>query len=217
MLISKIISMAEAQTDESYAKSDWIDIYNMCQDELTQVAKILKTKSEIAVTVSSKTASITIANDADLAAAHKVKNIYYLPTTSPVSVETRLRRLPLEDNYSKGWKMDNDKIYLQGLGAETAGTVRADYYKKLAHCVYVSSPESYTPTTPEIPDEYHGIYVSYLCGKCQQREEEPNDKADFMSEYNQAKQIFTIDRISAMEPWTLKDYMQALSSSGGGN
>jgi len=207
MLISKIISMAETQSDESYDAADWVDRYNLCQDDLTSVAKILTTTSGIAVTVTAKAASITIANDADLITSHRILNVYYTPTITG-GAEVQLRRLKPADKYSKGWKMDKDNIYLQGLGAETAGTVKVDFYKKLAHCVYVASPESYTPTTPEIPEEYHGIYISYLCGKSQQ------------GEYNAAKQLFALERIREMEPWTLKDYLQALQasqSSGGGS
>jgi hypothetical protein len=126
-----------------------------------------------------------------------------------------MRRRQPQDNYAKGWKLDATKLYLQGLGAEATGAVKADYYKKLAHIVYVASPESYTPTTPEIPAEYHGLYVSFLCGKAQQREEEPQDEQDFMAEYNQAKQLFALDRLIQMEPWNAKQ-LQVQQNGGGG-
>ncbi len=211
MLVSKIISLAEAQCDESYDIDDWVDLYNLCQDELTPVAKILDTKSSPAVTVTAGKASITIATDTTaLALAHRILNVYYTPAGG---TEVPLRRLHPQDDYAKGYKLDATKLYLQGLGTEATGVVRTDFYKKLAHCVYVASPESYTPTTPEIPDEFHGLYVSYLCGKSQQREEEPQDEQDFMSEYEKAKQSFALERLVQMEPWNIKNIPQ---SGGGG-
>jgi hypothetical protein len=215
MLISEIIALAEEQCDEVYTKAEWIKLNNQCQDDLTPVAKMLYTVESIAVSVASKAASIVIANNATLVNAHEIKNVYYLPTAAG-AVETQLRRLPVTDRKSKGWKLDPANIKLQGLGTETDGTVAADYYKKLAHCVYVASPESYTPTTPEIPAEYHNLYVLYLCAKSQQREEENEDMATFMAEYNQAKANFALDRIKQMEPWNYQIALAAQSRSQGG-
>lgn len=215
MLISEIIALAEEQCDESYTKAEWIKLFNQCQDDLTPIAKMLYTVENIAVTVASKAASIVIASNATLANAHEIKNVYYLPTVTGAA-ETQLRRLLVTDRKSKGWKLDPENIKLQGLGAETAGTMAADYYKKLAHCVYVASPESYTPTTPEIPEEYHNLYVLYLCAKSQQREEEPEDMATFLAEYNQAKANFALDRIKQMEPWNYQKALAAQAQQTGG-
>ncbi len=206
MLVSKIISLAEAQSDESYDKEDWVDLINLCQDELTSVAKILETKEGIAVTVASGKASIAIASDADLAKQHRILNVYYTPILTG-GTEGQLRRLQPQDNYSKGWKMDATKIYLQGLGIETAGTMRVDFYKKLTHIQSVS--DAYVPDTPDIPEEYHGIYVSFLCSKSQQREEETEDQASFESQYNNAKQAFALERLMQMEPWNVKNLQNA--------
>lgn len=202
MLVSKIISLAESQSDESYDKEDWVDLINLCQDELTPLAKILEIKSGIAVTVASGKASITIASDADLAKQHRILNVYYTPTIAG-GTEGQLRRLQPKDNYSKGWKLDATKVYLQGLSTETAGTVRVDFYKKLTHIQSVS--DAYVPDTPDIPEEYHGIYVSFLCSKSQQREEETEDQSVFEAQYNSAKQAFALDRLIQMEPWNAKN------------
>jgi len=211
MLVADIIALAEAQADESYGPQDWVDLFNLCQDELTPLAKMLTTKAGIVVTVTSGKAEITIASDTDLVTAHRILNVYYTPTITG-GKEVQLRRLQAFDSASKGWKLDGAKLYIQGLSTETAGTVRADFYKKLAHVVYVASPESYTPTTPEIPEEFHDLYVAYLCYKCQQREEEPEDEADFKGEYKTRKEEFAVARIAQMEPWNLK-YLQ----QGGGS
>ena len=213
MLVSKIISLAEAQCDESYDKADWIDLYNLCQDDLTRPAKMITTKPGISVTVTATKTSITIASDADLVTAHEILNLYYTPAAG---AKVKLKRIAFDDSYSKGWKMDSTKIYLQGLGTEATGTVDVDYYKKLAHCVYVASPESYTPTTPEIPEEYHNLYVLYLCAKSQQREEEPEDMATFMAEYNKAKDEFELDRVKQMEPWNYSKILALKQAQAGG-
>jgi hypothetical protein len=193
--------MAEDQTEETYDTADWVDFFNLCQMDLTPYAKMLTTVSDIAVTVTSTKASIVLADDADLSTAHKILNVYYTPTDGS---EILLRRLPPQDSYSKGWKMDSVNLYLQGLGEEETGTVKANIYKKLTLVVYEDDSGTYTPSSPEIPEEFHNMYVSYLCGKSQQREEEAEDENDFMAEYMAAKQTFILARIAAMEPWNLK-------------
>jgi len=209
MLISDIITLVDDQTDEIYDNGEWVTLINQCLDDLTPIAKMINTYDSIAITVASKRASIAIASDTNLPNVHEIVNLYYTPNGGK---ETRLKRLVLNDSYSKGWKLDSGKIYLQGLGTEVTGTVRVDAYKKLTHIVYVASPESYTPTSPDLPEQYHGLIVSYLCAKCQQREEEPSDKQDFWNDYMTEKQNFTIDRIKQMEPWKLKN-LQAQTSS----
>ena len=213
MLVSEIISLADDQSEGSYTVAEWLALFNWCQDDLTPVAKILTPVSGISVTVTATKTSITLASNADLSTAHEIINVYYAPASG---LEVPLRRLDYRDNYSKGWKLDATKLYLQGLGTEATGTVRADFYKKLTHCVYVASPESYTPTTPEIPAEYHGLYVSFLCGKCQQREEENEDMGIFMAEYNKARADFELDRIKQMEPWNYSKILALKAAQQGG-
>lgn len=204
MLVEKIISLAERQCDEAYTSDDWVDLFNMCQDELTPYAKILTTKTGIAVTVTSKTATIDTSADTDLSEAHEILNVYYKPSAATTYVQ--LRRLRISDLISKGWKMNGEDIELTGLGTEITGSVKVDYYKKLTHVVYADG--TFTPTTPDIPAEYHGLYVSFLCSKSQQREEEAEDKADFQAEFNAGKQQFYYDRLKKMEPWNLKNVVQ---------
>jgi hypothetical protein len=203
----EIIGLAEKQSDEAYDVADWVELINLCQDELTPYAKMKAPTSDITVSVDGHKAEIEIAYDIGLDAAHRILDVYYTPDIEN-GKEIHLRRLPTFNRFSKGWKMDSAKIYLQGLGEEAAGTVRVEFYKRLAHAVYDEGPpETFTPDGPEIPEEFHPIYVSFLCMKCQQREEEPEDKADFEKEYNEAKQAFAVARIAHMEPWSLK-YLQ---------
>ena len=204
MLIEKIISLSERQCDESYTSDDWVDLFNMCQDELTPYAKMLATATGISVTVTNKTATIDTSEDDELACAHEILNVYYKPAYATSYVQ--LRRLRISDLISKGWKMNGEDIVLTGLGTEATGSVKVDYYKKLAHIAYIDG--TFTPEVPDIPAEYHGLYVSYLCSKSQQREEESQDKSDFQNEFNTGKQQFYYDRIKKMEPWNLKNVVQ---------
>jgi len=207
MLWTEIISLVEKQSDEVYDMADWVELINQAQDELTPYAKMATELTGISVTVTGGKAEIVIADDTDLATAHRILSVYYTPATEG-GKEVQLRRLQSFNLSSKGWKMDSAKIYLQGLGLEPAGTIRIEFYNKLAHTAYDEGPpESFAPDGPEIPEEFHPIYVSFLCMKCQQREEEPEDKADFEKEYNEAKQAFAVARIAHMEPWSLK-YLQ---------
>jgi hypothetical protein len=210
MLWDEIISLVEKQSDEDYDAADWTELINLLQDELTPLAKMPGSKEGLSVTVTGGKAEITLADDTDLATAYMIRHVFYTPTIEG-GKEVQLRRLQPFHSI-KGWKQDDAKIYLQGLGTEAAGTVRVEFYKRLSQVVYAEGPpETFTPTGPEIPAEFHYIYVPYLCMKSQQREEEPEDKRDFEAEYKEAKQAFAVARIAQMEPWNIK-YLQ-----GGGS
>ena len=192
MLVSEIIALVEAQCDESYSEAEWVALLNLCLDEVTPIAKSLGTVANQALNVASGVSSIAVP-----ATAHEIKSVQYKPAGG---AKVRLRRLSFQDMYSRGWKIDSDNIYLQGLGSEVAGTIDISNYEILPHIVYDAVLKTFTPASPPIPAQYHGMFVSYLCGKSQQREEEADDEKGFMAEYASTKQTFTLDRLKIMEP-----------------
>jgi hypothetical protein len=192
MTVQEIINLAQSHVQEAYETPVWISYINAALDDLTPVAKLLKSKDNISVTPTNGKAVIDLASDPDLKQIHEVVAVYYTPTGGNIE---QLARLPFTDNTSKGWKRSHDTIILQNIG--DGGTVRVDYYKKLSH---VSS----TADVPELPEQYHNLLVLYVCAKSQQREEELNDKNDFYSEYLLGKQAFALDRIWEIEPWNRK-------------
>ena len=210
MLVSEIITLAEAQCDESYEVPEWIKLINMCLSDLTPVAKNVVNNSDIAVTVANGKATIPIVEDTKLSTAHEILNVYYTPAAGK---EVQLRRLSIRDSFSVGWKMDMTNLYLQGLGEEATGTIRVDAYNRLTPIVYSSGEETFVPDTPDIPEQYHNLIVSFICSKSQQREEEPNDKVDFQNEYVEGKQGFAIDRIKQMEPWNIRKLRQMVGGT----
>lgn len=189
MTVQEIIDFCQQQVQEVYDAPTWIKYINAALDDLTPVAKMLKSKDGIPVTPANGRAVIELASDADLAKLHEAIAVYYTPTGGS---QEQLARLPWTDNVSKGWKRDATSIVLQGVSG-TSGTVKVDYYKKLDH---VTS----TADTPELPEPYHNLLILYVCAKSQQREEELNDKNDFYAEYLMAKKAFALDRIYEMEP-----------------
>lgn len=199
MLITEIISLAEAQCDEVLSKTGWLALINTCLDDLSLVAKNLVSVTGKTVDVREKTAEIVLSADEDLSKAHEILTVYYTP---PGGSRSRLRKLPVRNMYARGWKLTTDKIILQGLGDEETGSLDLDIYQKLSSIEYDSEADKFTPDTPPAPltSEYHPIIVSWLCAKSQQREEENEDKVDFMTEYQGGRQGFTIDRLKAMEP-----------------
>lgn len=213
MTVQEIINFCQQQVQEVYDNPTWIQFINAALDDLTPVAKMLKSKDNIAVTPSGGKATVELASDEDLAKLHEVISVYYTPQGGS---QEQLARIPWTDNVSKGWKRDATSIVVQGVSG-SSGTVRVDYYKKLDH---VSS----TSDTPELPSQYHNLLILYVCAKSQQREEELNDKNDFYNEYLLTKQAFAIDRIWEMEPYNRKyirrariaSMIGAVGGSGGG-
>lgn len=194
MTVIEIISAAQFYTEETYDNQSWIALINAALDDLTPVAKLLKIKEEINLTVTNGRAEIDLSSDPDLSKVHEVVHVYYSADGGNLE---QLRRIPISDNVSKGWKMEHDKIILQNIGNPTSATARIDYYKKLDHVTGINE-------TPELPEQYHNLIVLYICAKSQQKEEELDDKNDFYSEYLVAKQQFALERIWQMEPQNRK-------------
>jgi len=192
MTVQQIIDRIRRQTEESsvaYADAVLIDYINDALDDLTPVAKMLQSKSGIALTISSGNATIIITSDANLVKQHEVVNVYLTPTGG---VEERLRRLPVGDLVSRGWWLFADRIELRNLGV-TTGTARVEFYRKLAHV-------SAAADVPELPDQYHNLLVLYGCAKIQEREVAATLKRDFAAEYLAGRQLFALQRTWEMEP-----------------
>lgn len=192
MTVAEIIAAAQLQAEEVYDDPTWISYINMALDDLTPVAKVLKKKDGIGVTLTGGQGTINIATDQDLSQAHEFLNVF--------ANTEMLRRLPVTDNVSKGWKLLAGEILLQGLSG-TSAACRVDYYQRLKH---VSSLGDDLETVSGLPAQYHPLVVLYCAAKSQQKEEELNDKNDFFSEYMLGKRQLAIDRIYEMEPHNRK-------------
>lgn len=199
MLISEIIALAEAQCDESYSDAEWVTLINTCFDDLSYSAKNLVNVTGKSVIVSGGKSSITMSSDSDLKEAQEIREVFYTPTNGS---KTRLRKLAQGDVYSKGWKIEADKLLLQGLGTEATGTMDLALYKNITHIIYDSVAKTFTPASPPQPirPHHHPLIVTWLCMKSQQREEEAEDKQDFYTEYMIGKQVFAEERMKEMEP-----------------
>lgn len=188
MIVAEIIAAAQLQAEEVYDDPTWLLYINACLDDLTPVAKVLKTKENISVTLTAGRGTINVLTDTDLAQAHEFRYVY--------ADSEMLRRLPITDNVSKGWKLVAGSILLQGLSG-TSATCRVDYYQRLKH---VTSLSDDIEAVSGLPAQYHPLIVLYCAAKSQQKEEELNDKNDFYNEYLLGKRQMAIDRIWEMEP-----------------
>lgn len=188
MTVAEIIAAAQLQAEEIYDDPTWISYINMALDDLTSVAKVLKKKENINVTLTGGQGTVNIVTDEDLSQAHEFLNVF--------ANAEMLRRLPVTDNVSRGWKLLAGEILLQGLSG-TSATCRVDYYQRLKH---VSSLSDDVETVSGLPSQYHQLVVLYCAAKSQQKEEELTDKTDFYNEYVLGKRQMAIDRIWEMEP-----------------
>jgi len=187
--VADIIALAEIQTNESYDDLTWIKFINAALDDLTPIAKILKSKANIALTLTSGAGTIVLASDADLVKAHEILQVYFTPTAG---VKKQLRKLPVHDTYSEGWVIDSINLNVQNAGAVN-GAIAVNYYEKL-------QPVTALADVPDLPVQYHNLIVLYVCAKSQQLEEELSDKNDFYNEYSAGKMVFASDRLRIMEP-----------------
>lgn len=189
MVVSDLITQAAALSEEVYSDQDWLAFINMALDDLTPVAKHLTVLDNVNV-------PLVINGDATVSIlpawnVHEIVQIFYRPLNG---LWTPLRRVASGDVLSRGWLRTVDTLRLQRLPSVSSGTLRLDYYKRLAHVIGSTS-------TPELPVEYHHLLVLYMCAKAQQREEELADKQDFYIEYLTGKQQFAVARVMEIEPW----------------
>jgi len=191
MLVSEVITLAQLQADEVYDDPTWISYINIALDDLTPVIKLLKKKEAINVTITSGKGTLNVMTDADLKKSHEFLHVY------DGTAFDMLRRLPLKDNISKGWKLVAGEILFQALTPDGAHSIRVDYYKRLEK---VSALSDDVETVSGLPAHYHNLLVLYCAAKSQQKEEELNDKNDFYSEYLLNKRTLALDRIWEMEP-----------------
>lgn len=187
--VSDIIALAEIQSNESYDLPTWIKFINAALDDLTPIAKMLKSKSGVAVTLTDGNANISLQTDEDLAKAHEILQVYFTPTSG---TKRQLRKLSVHDTYSEGWTVDSAYLNVQNAGSVN-GTLSVNYYEKLQH---VAAAED----TPDLPEQYHNLLVLFVCAKSQQTEEELEDKNDFYAEYLTGKMNFAAERLRIMEP-----------------
>jgi len=186
--VAEIIAAAQLQTEEVYDDPTWVSYINMALNDLTPVAKVLKKKEDISVTLTDGKGTIDIVADVDLSQAHEFLHVF--------ANNEMLRRLPVTDNVSKGWKLLTGEILLQGLSGASA-VCRVDYYQRLKR---ISSLSDDVETVSGLPAQYHQLVVLYCAAKSQQKEEELNDKNDFYNEFLLGKRQMAIDRIWEMEP-----------------
>lgn len=200
MNVQEIITLAQMKSEEVYDDPTWIGFINAGIDDLTPIAKLLKTVTLEAETLVSGYVEINIVADPanGLEEAHEVLSVYATVTDPVGGKRKQLRRLNMNDNISQGWKLTYDKLIIQHLGADVVeATIEVDIYKKPDH---VEDMED----IPEFPAQYHTLLVLYICAKSQQKEEELNDKNDFYAEYIMGKNGMALDRIWETEPQNRK-------------
>lgn len=199
MTVAEIVALAQLQSEESYDDPTWINYINACLNDLTPIMKLLNTKSNISVSLTNGNGSISISDDEDLATAASFLNVYFAPSSGKF---VQLRRLPISDNSSKGWKLTQSTIELQNLvsaSGATSGTVRVDYYKRLQP-VTIEELEDDLFEISGLPHEYHHMIVLYCVAKSQQKEEELDDANNAYAEYQLGKKQLLYDRTWEMEP-----------------
>lgn len=201
MRVSEIIKLAETKSEETYDIDTWLGFINAALDDLTPVAKLLKTVTISDVNIVSGGAEITIA-DTDLDKAHEILTCYAAVTLPEPLPKKQLRRLTMNDQVSTGWKLTYEKLILQGMKDAAKADVTVDFYKKIPHVNY--DEDTGVDDVPELPEQYHSLIVLYACAKSQQKEEELSDKNDFFTEYLMGKNSMALDRIWEMEPQNRK-------------
>jgi hypothetical protein len=203
MTVAEIYGVAETLTEEEYIEAEWLEMLQKVLDEMTAAAKLLKTKTGIAITLDSNgNGTITIAEDVDLKTAYKNIAVFFTPTGG---VEKRLRKLNWHDEVSTGWRDDDTYIYLRNM-KDSAGTVRVDYYQRLAYSEVEGDEGEYTLNLPE---DYNHVVISGLCTKATQKEEDLDRKKDFEQEYMSLLAAMRIERTLKAEPWNKSSLVQS--------
>lgn len=192
MKTSEVIELADNLADAILDTEEWVDLINLCINDLTPSAKVLKNKKGIDVTLTDGSCSVGIDEDADLAKAHEIKTVFINGR--------QLRRIPHYNRLSMGWHKQADSIEIQGMPEDMeTGKVDIYYYERLPHVRVPDAAEEIDDPLP-LPEEYCNLVCLYIAAKSQQSEEEVEDERNFWGLYKEGKQQFTLDRIWEMEP-----------------
>lgn len=214
MLVSDVIELAQIQSEEIYDDPTWMKFINSALDDLTPVAKIMSTwelAAPAVVTAGKVEVDFSSPDNQTLVGAHEVLSLYFKVTSPamPANDYMQLRRLPMNDYHSQGWKMVTNKITVQQLVKHPLDAtvniaevqLMVDLYEKLNHVTTVIQ-DIYVQC--KLPSQYHNLLVLFACAKSQQKEEELSDKNDFYIEYLTGKRNLAMDRTWEMEPQNRK-------------
>lgn len=186
-IIDRVLFMAE-ECGAEHTPATVLGYINDGLDDLAPAAKMLDSLT-IALNIVNGKATIIIQDGVPLDVAHEFLNVYFTPTGGERQL---LRRLPMADWVSCGWKLTANVLTLQKLPSDS-GTADVEFYGKMAH---VSDLDD----VPPLPEQYHNLLVLYCCAKIQEREPLLETRRDFISEYAYNKQLFAIQRTWDMEP-----------------
>lgn len=200
MTVAEIITTAQNLSEEVYDNSAWIRFINMALDDLSVAAKVLQRVTIANLPVTNNALTLPLSHT-ELVGMQELLNVYITPIT-PLGTLGQLRRLPISDNMSTGWKLTNNAILIQLITTinnvpVTLATITLDTYTRLPHVVSLTD-------IPPLPTQYLPLIVLFICAKSQQREEEYDGKNDFYNEYLTAKHDFATERMWAAEPHNRK-------------
>ncbi len=205
--VSELITQAETLSEEVYAPASWIGFINNALDDLTPVAKQLENTEITGVTVTDNRAVVDVSTSVALTSAFEVINLSYKATQPTAGEFKRLRRLPMADNMSQGYKLTPGELIIMNLPAGiTEISIMADYYKTLGHVTAVGD-------TPDLLVKYHSLLVLYMCAKAMQKEEEPQPRNDYYAEYLVGKNSMAVERMWEAEPQNRRFIKGALMAS----
>ncbi len=193
MKVEEIIALVETQVEENYDFETWLGLINACLQDLTPIAKMVNVDEKSIAGSDPETVDF----GAPLDNIHEVLNVHVKPTAG---VWAQFRKIPMGNNYSRGWKLVTGGIVLQG-NAE-AGDVRVEYYANLE--IMEGSTDE-----PDLPGEYHHLIVLYLCAFSKLKEEELDNNRSYYAQYLAGKQQMAVSRIWEMEPQNRRRIRQA--------
>jgi hypothetical protein len=193
MLVNDVIRQAETLSDETYDVTVWIDFINEALDDLTPFARLYKEVDNIVVSLDSKGFGfIDITSHPQLSTAYEIISVY--------ADGKKLRKLPPNDDISRGFKIGGDKIIIQHFPTNIF-TCRVGYYDSLKH---VAGVYDNLENVSGLPEKFHYAVVVFCAAKAKQREEDLNEMAGFWNEYNTLKQMFVLERMRMVEPHRMK-------------
>lgn len=189
MTVDEIITLAETLSTETYSEDAWVSLFNMGLEDLTPAAEMRELLTGKTVAVSNGEGFLVIANDPELAKVYEFKEVYYTPAGGP---QVQLDKIPLNDFLSKGWKKTATKILFQGLDDESSGTVKFIINNRL-------TPVAAAIGTPDLPVHGHYLLALYMAAQAKKLEEELENYAAHWGEYENAKKVFAIAQVKAVE------------------
>lgn len=154
-----------------------VQVTNWLMEALMDLAPVMRQEAKATISLTASKADYTSSDGVPT----NILRVFVVKITSETDP---IDEIPIPDFDSKGYKRWNDTLTIQPTPT-VADTLTLWYYRWPAILTYLQ-----TTSQLDILEQFQHLPVMYAAARSQQRDEELDDKTDFMADYLRGKLLF---------------------------